>query len=501
MRDKSWPQCALPLCILLVNPTSPPGETTVPLVTWSLMFTKIMSASCDLRDIFIPSDLGWKLKKTEKETAVERVLQLNLPKTGLRIYCWTSLVDFFFVVYPVRHFWIREPILKEHVLCGRCWLFFWITYLDMGKTDILLSFGLWESLVTPATGWKPKWHPLHTSPPFWIWYHPTNPTIPIPAPNPSICGPTKSPAQLGCVFSFWQASTLALTSNMQHPVAPTVCGRAVATCWSVWTVQFWEIRSESWNCLERVRCQTIRLFDLIVVAFPKLRHSELTRHLVTWATDFGPSVTVQGIRIYKEIQIHGEVSLKRNVQRLVANKKPFDCTAFSCAESMPWFLSHATSHQQSIVILPKAPRSPNRVIKGRLDPFWYVCRGTNSDTTVIMLVFSAQKLKDVLAFQWFKISLAGFWRCKKANVPGPFVWMDLSKSAMVRIKESEHATRCLCTSRTGSLGVEGPGIIWGHSMNNRVSCSHSDYPHESWSIGGQEPWSNCKSKEGYSTGS
>lgn len=30
---------------------------------------------------------------------------------------------------------------------------------------------------------------------------------------------------------------------------------------------------------------------------------------------------LQGIRIYKEIQIHGEVSLKRNVQRLVANKK------------------------------------------------------------------------------------------------------------------------------------------------------------------------------------
>lgn len=32
----------------------------------------------------------------------------------------------------------------------------------------------------------------------------------------------------------------------------------------------------------------------------------------------------QGLRVYKEIQIHGEVSLKRNVQRLVANKKPLE---------------------------------------------------------------------------------------------------------------------------------------------------------------------------------
>ena len=35
------------------------------------------------------------------------------------------------------------------------------------------------------------------------------------------------------------------------------------------------------------------------------------------------------------------------------------------------FFPMQTSHQQSIVILPKAPRSPNRVIKAVLDPFWY----------------------------------------------------------------------------------------------------------------------------------
>eukprot|EP00931_Biecheleriopsis_adriatica_P059040 TRINITY_DN35264_c0_g1_i1.p1 TRINITY_DN35264_c0_g1~~TRINITY_DN35264_c0_g1_i1.p1 ORF type:complete len:1490 (+),score=346.70 TRINITY_DN35264_c0_g1_i1:27-4496(+) len=34
----------------------------------------------------------------------------------------------------------------------------------------------------------------------------------------------------------------------------------------------------------------------------------------------------RNVRIYKEIQIHGELSLKRNVQRLVANKKHFELT-------------------------------------------------------------------------------------------------------------------------------------------------------------------------------
>lgn len=232
--------------------------------------TKIMSAGCDLQDIFIPCDLGWKLKKTGKETAVERVLKLNLPKQVWGPFIvWPVLWTFFWLCTQFAISELESQSWKSTSFAAAVDWFFGLLIWIMGYIDILLSFGLWEILVTPATGWKPKWHPLHTSPPFWIWYHPTNPTIPIPAPNPSICGPTKSPAQLGRVFSFWQASTLALTSNMQHPVAPTVCGRAVATCWSVWTVQFWEIRSESWNCLERGALPNDQVVPSHCCCFPK----------------------------------------------------------------------------------------------------------------------------------------------------------------------------------------------------------------------------------------
>ena len=90
--------------ILLVNPTTHWERQQFPARHLVVEHTKIMSASCDLQDIFIPSDLG-KLKKTGKETAVERVLQLNLPKQVWGcIHCWTSLADSFFLGVPSSPF-------------------------------------------------------------------------------------------------------------------------------------------------------------------------------------------------------------------------------------------------------------------------------------------------------------------------------------------------------------------------------------------------------------
>lgn len=62
---------------------------------------------------------------------------------------------------------------------------------------------------------------------------------------------------------------------------------------------------------------------------PNFKHAAPSSSFTTWPGGGDMSVRVdcpilgnsQRIRIYKEIQIHGEASLKRNVQRLVANKK------------------------------------------------------------------------------------------------------------------------------------------------------------------------------------
>ena len=327
--------------------------------------TKIMSAGCDLQDIFIPCDLGWKLKKTGKETAVERVLKLNLPKQVWGPFIvWPVLWTFFWLCTQFAISELESQSWKSTSFAAAVDWFFGLLIWIMGYIDILLSFGLWEILVTPATGWKPKWHPLHTSPPFWIWYHPTNPTIPNTSPKSiNLWANKKSCPTWACVFFL---AGFNFGPNFKHA--------APSSSYSVWP--------GGGDMLIRVDCPILGNSQRILELFGKgcvAKRSGCSISLlllsqssdiwnspdISWlgVTDFGPSVTVQGIRIYKEIQIHGEVSLKRNVQRLVANKKPFDCTAFSCAESMPCFFSHATSHQQSIVILPKAPRSPNGVIK------------------------------------------------------------------------------------------------------------------------------------------
>ena len=98
-----------------------------------------------------------------------------------------------------------------------------------------------------------------------------------------------------------RASTSAPSLSMSGR-ATSRGGPGVATEWSGWTAPSWATR----NAPRQLGMHG--------------RRSQID--------GFGPEIDLksmsQGLRVYKEIQIHGEVSLKRNVQRLVANKKPLE---------------------------------------------------------------------------------------------------------------------------------------------------------------------------------